>query len=420
MEDFVAAIKLYSDDKNWTQLVECINSSVEIIVKNASKIDAAIGALDPVQNTIGFLGILLIKIDLPNYGDFELLFTQIQQFIDLCSKDQLQIVIEKFAHICHFVTKCLIEKQQPARGLTMLSTAIKKAQMNENQLTSIHPDLLQLCLLAKNFKPALKFLEKDITDIHKENNQYDANNFLLYYYYGGMVYAALKNFESSLFFFEVAVTTPAMSVSHIMLESYKKFILVSLLLTGKVVTLPKYTAQVVRRFLKPLSSPYNEIANAYNTHDPEQLQTVANKHQQIFQRDNNVGLVKQVLASLYKRNIQRLTKTFLTLSLSDMALRVKLQSAREAENYLLEMIEAGEIHATIDKKDDMVKFHDSLDGHETTAMLQRIDKEMRKCIQLDEKLQQMDREILVNPQFVQKLVGLAQLDEPGKADDLII
>ncbi len=58
MEDFVAAVKLYSDDKNWAQLVECINSSVETIVKNASKIDAAIGALDPVQNTIGFLGIL--------------------------------------------------------------------------------------------------------------------------------------------------------------------------------------------------------------------------------------------------------------------------------------------------------------------------------------------------------------------------
>ena len=60
MEDFVAAVKLYSDDKNWTQLVECINSSVETIVKNASKIDAAIAALDPVQHTIGFMGILYV------------------------------------------------------------------------------------------------------------------------------------------------------------------------------------------------------------------------------------------------------------------------------------------------------------------------------------------------------------------------
>ena len=58
MEDFVATVKLYSEDKNWPQLVECINSSVETIVKNAAKIDAAIGALDPVLHTIGFLGVM--------------------------------------------------------------------------------------------------------------------------------------------------------------------------------------------------------------------------------------------------------------------------------------------------------------------------------------------------------------------------
>lgn len=47
-----------------------------------------------------------------------------------------------------------------------------------------------------------------------------------------------------------AITTPAMAVSHIMLESYKKYILVSLILLGKVQQLPKYTSQIVGRFVK--------------------------------------------------------------------------------------------------------------------------------------------------------------------------
>lgn len=47
-----------------------------------------------------------------------------------------------------------------------------------------------------------------------------------------------------------AITTPAMAVSHIMLESYKKYILVSLILLGKVQQLPKYTSQIVGRFIK--------------------------------------------------------------------------------------------------------------------------------------------------------------------------
>lgn len=54
--------------------------------------------------------------------------------------------------------------------------------------------------------------------------------------------------------------------------------------------------------------------------------------------DKNMGLAKQVLASLYKRNIQRLTKTFLTLSLVDVANRAKLESVQQAESYIIEMV----------------------------------------------------------------------------------
>ncbi len=66
----------------------------------------------------------------------------------------------------------------------------------------IHVSALQLCLLAKCFKPALPFLELDMMDICKENGAYDAKHFLCYYYYGGMIYTGLKNFERALYFYE--------------------------------------------------------------------------------------------------------------------------------------------------------------------------------------------------------------------------
>ena len=109
------------------------------------------------------------------------------------------------------------------RGIRMMCIAIKKAQQSPTQLTSIHSDLAQvrflaekmftlqqvkvlfcnsvlimfscctqtvmivsnirnqilfllfswqLCLLAKCLKPALPFLDTDITDIHKEVDHY--------------------------------------------------------------------------------------------------------------------------------------------------------------------------------------------------------------------------------------------------------
>ena len=52
-------------------------------------------------------------------------------------------------------------------------------------------------------------------------------------------------------------------------------------------------------------------------------------------QDGNMGLVKLVLAGRTKRAIQRLTQTFLTLSLADIAQQVGLQSAAEAEGHIL-------------------------------------------------------------------------------------
>lgn len=68
----------------------------------------------------------------------------------------------------------------------------------------------------------------------QDATNHDAKYFLLYYYYGGMIYTAIKNYERALYFFEVCISTPAMAMSYIMLEAYKKFILVSLILHGKV------------------------------------------------------------------------------------------------------------------------------------------------------------------------------------------
>lgn len=196
-----------------------------------------------------------------------------------------------------------------------------------------------MSLCAKVFNTALRYLDVDITAIAStEDGNHDAKYFLLYYYYGGMIYTAVKNYERALYFFEVAISTPAMAMSHIMLESYKKYILVSLILNGKTMPIPKYSSQVISRFMKPLSHAYHELVSTYNTTVIDDVRNVVNKYREVYTRDTNMGLVNQVLASLYKKNIQRLTKTFLTLSLADVASRVQLSGPAEAEKYILNMV----------------------------------------------------------------------------------
>ncbi|XP_072021540.1 COP9 signalosome complex subunit 3-like isoform X2 [Amphiura filiformis] len=413
LEGFVNSVVTLSTEGNFAQLCEEINKNLELLRKNAAGLDVVLETLDPQLHSLGVLAILNVKFTLPAAAapDFETLFSQTQLFYGTCNGEQVRFSTDSYASLAHHLTRALIQKKQYIRGVDILHKAITKIQMHTAQLTSIHADLCQLSLLSKCMKPALQFLDVDITEISKEGGHYEATHFLCYYYYGGMIYAALKNWGRAVYFFEVAITTPSMAVSHIMLEAYKKFILVSLIHHGKVINVPKYTSQVVNRFIKPLSQAYHELSTAYGTNNPTELRNSIQKNSEIFTRDQNMGLVKQVISSLFRKNIQRLTKTFLTLSLSDIARRVHIATAKEAELYVLSMIDEGEIHATINKKDGMVSFHDNPEKYDNPSLLRQLEDEMRKCISLDDKLRQMEQEISVNPTFVQKSMGIREDDD---------
>ncbi len=58
----------------------------------------------------------------------------------------------------------------------------------------------------------------------------------------------------------------------------------------------------------------------------------------VAMQDGNMGLVKLVLAGRTKRAIQKLTQTFLTLSLADIAQQVGLETATEAEGHILRYV----------------------------------------------------------------------------------
>lgn len=419
LEAYVNTVIELSDEGNFLKLSEFISKSAEFLAKNASHLDNVIASLDCQKYSFGILGILCVKYNLSNIPDFETLYVQTQEFIFNCNGEHVRNATSNFADLCHKFTQYLMDTRQPAqamRGIPILIKAINKIQLFPSQLTSIHSDLCKLCLQSKNLQPALQFLNVDFVDIGNEGGHYDAKDFLLYYYYGGMIYTALKSYDRALYFFEVAITTPSMAVSHIMMEAYKKYILVALILHGKIPALPKYTSQVVGKYIKPLCQPYYDLATSYSTNDPNDLRMNVNKHSEVFTKDNNMGLVKQCIISLYKKNIQRLTKTFLTLSLADMAGRVQLPSPSEAEKYVLRMIEDGEIFATINQKDGMVEFHDNPEKYNSAHMLLQLNTEMQKCIALDEKLQEMDRDITVNSQYVQKCTGLHEEEIPGSSN----
>ena len=81
-----------------------------------------------------------------------------------------------------------------------------------------------------------------------------------------------------------------------------------------------------------------------------------------------------------------MTKTFLTLSLEDVASRAGLENSKEAEKYLVSMVESGEIFAKISHKDGMVKFGTKPEKYNSVEMLRKLEKHVAGIIDVTDRI----------------------------------
>ncbi|CAL9199878.1 unnamed protein product [Musa hybrid cultivar] len=324
----------------------------------AARLGPFLHQLDPSAHTLGYLFLLEAYSSRPISREQDEKFLPfIVGFINSCSAEQIRLAPEKFISVCKSFKDQVMQLQVPIRGITPLRTAIRKLQTSSEQLTTLHSDYLLLCLLAKFYKAGLSILDDDIFEVDQPRDHF------LYCYYGGMINIGLKRFRKALGCLHNVVTAPMDALSVIAVEAYKKYILVSLILNGQVPRFPKYTSSTAQRNLK--------------------------RHTQ----DSNVGLVKQVLSSLYKCNIQRLTQTYLTLSLQDIANASQLKTPNDAEMHVLQMIHDAEISASINQKDGMVSFHEDPEQYKICGMIEPIDSLIQRLMELSKKLSSLDEQI---------------------------
>jgi len=412
LDQFVNAVQTLSSQGNYSELCDHLNKSVEVLARNPGQLDTVLESLDMSQHSLGYIAVLVAKLSQETLDNFSDILTKCDTFLGAASPEQIRFSPNSLSELCHVLSKELVKRGQAIRGITMLTRAVHKLQPTPSSLTTVHCDLAKLCLVSKCFGPALVILDADINHISKENGLFDAVYLLQYYYYGGCIYTALKQFERALYFFEIAVTCPTAAVSHIMLEAYKKYQLVGLLVHGdkpkafkENLALPKYTSPIVNKFLKPLCSAYGEVVTAYQSNNASELRGVVTKYQELFTTDNNMGLVNQVVSSQTKTNIRRLTRTFITLSLADLATRVGLDTPQQVEKEIVCMIEAGTIHATISQADGMVRFDTHPESYASPAMLRVLEEEVKMAISLDKQVVTMEEEMMVSPAFVKKMAG---------------
>ncbi|KAL6507269.1 COP9 signalosome complex subunit 3 [Orobanche gracilis] len=369
-----------------TQLHNYLKQIDDTLYSESNQLAPLLNELDSSIHSLCYLYLLEAGTSAPTSKEqANELVLSVSRFIDVCGAEQIRLAPEKFISLCKRFKDQVMLLEDPVRGVAPLLMAIHKLQLSPEQLTPLHPDFLLLCLLSKCYKTGFSILEDDIFEVDQSRDLF------LYCYYGGMICIGQKKFSKALELLHNVVTAPMPIISAIAVEAYKKYILVSLIHLGQFSTsFPKYTSSAAQRNLKNFSQPYHELVNCYSTGKVTELETYVQTNKDKFETDKNLGLVKQVLASMYKRNIQRLTQTYLTLSLQDIATIVQLNSPKVAEMHVLQMIQEGEIYATINQKDGMVRFLEDPEQYKTCGMIEHVDCSIQRIMMLSKKLTTMN------------------------------
>jgi len=373
-----------------------------MIAANIPAIPTVLTQLDLPVHTLGFCWLLAAKSEsVPNEETDWFISTAIK-FLQESEASCLSSCALQFSKICQNLAMASITSGRTKSAIAPLRAAIGKFRPSPDSLTPVHASFLQVCLKAKMYHVAKPVVEQRIIEVDAKATGLLPRDVLLFFLYSGRVQIGLKNFPAAQHCFQQALTMPCTCVNAIMVEAYKKYVLVSLLACGSLPLLPKYTSQLVQRHVKNLCAKYESLATVYATHSSSDFAQAIEESLELLRADGNEGLAKQCLQSLSTGNIARLTQTYVTLSLEDIAVSAQLQNAEEAEMKVLDMIARGQIFARINQADGMVSFLENPEEYNTNTMMTHLDHRISASSKLFQLLSTQNNQLGCDPEYISK------------------
>ena len=146
---------------------------------------------------------------------------------------------------------------------------------------------------------------------------------------------------------------------------------------------------------------YVRLEESFLRGDSSVLLIAVDSNREALEADGNYGLALALKGAQARRKMRQLTDTYITLSIEDMASKLDIGSAGEAEKMLSGLIASGQIAARIDQTTGMVYFQDAhVDDEEK-------EREMVQCLEqtmaLTEKIELMKKQLYSSPAYLKSL-----------------
>ena len=327
-----------------------------------------------------------------------------------------------FLRIVEFVALGAEQTGNYIPAIQLLHHVIFRLDSTSSTLTSTHRTFIRLCLLAQAYGEAVNVLDKPIYHIPPAqldarttkhlcsvsdqtyiflspatglSQQITSRTYLEYFLMGGLCYMALRRYKDAMLFLEIVLAAPAHQnvASSIMVEAYKKWLMLGLLDTGIVPSIPRSVGPNAIKHIRALSKAYDCIADTFKAGNIERLRAEIEAGSGVWQEDDNYGLMVEVYQSFRKFAVSSLGKTFVALPIAEVARRTSLdgQNLAETTAYLQGLIASGALNAVIT---------DGVNGGRTLRFLSSL-KSASSEVQVESALATQTQELQVLLKHVQ-------------------
>ncbi|GKZ74378.1 hypothetical protein CBS63078_7324 [Aspergillus niger] len=345
--------------------------------------------LHPSLHTLSYLLILNLHIDnlqirakenLPDeIKPGNDLWTRVAYFLQHFDPIQVRYAGHEWRRLVELLAQAAEVTAKPFLAVQVMKEALLRLN-SPGILTSLHVTFLRLSLLSKSYHYALPVMERWIFQFPASSVQAyrkhisrplcsedtfgdtfisDASGFsakltyrdhMRFFLYGAMIYLALKKWDKALHWLSVVISSPVNdSVSKIMVEGYKKWVLASLLAHGKLISSPRVISAHVLKVFQTLTKPYASLADAFERGDLPRLRAEIDIGRSIWRADNNEGLVSQLFHAYNSFLVMKLGRTFSALTTADVAQRTLAPLAFSAsiEEFVALLVMSGTLSATL-------------------------------------------------------------------------
>jgi len=258
---------------------------------------------------------------------------------------------------------------------------------------------------------------------------------LEYFMYSAQVYIGMQEWEKARECLENAITFPMRGdaqVSRIMVEAYKRWVLVGVLLEGKQIPLPKWTSGIAAKQYHLLGKAYEVVAHLFESSTASRLKAEVDAGRNIWVSDANLGLMRVVLAASQKFQIKNLGKVYTKISIPEVHSQTqsaetgsKLPNAQAVETLVRAMIGSNELRATLSNASPpILTFASTGPVLSEGEMKRELAAATQRILALNSEIKKTDRVLTHDKDYIKhyqkQLKDKSNAEKGGVSSDLIM